>query len=183
MDELVNAVRQLRFRLNLSQQAFATRLGLSISAIANYERDRRPTQEVLSELKKLAEANGLAELANTFQGALGRAVIEIPPGKEEDFDALMTILLLGGKQNREALAEWNRISAPIKEVNRTKDLRASAIFGLHKEIRRRINDGESDDDIVRALPAWQPDIVKMQIANMRELDKLNTAATERSKKK
>jgi transcriptional regulator with XRE-family HTH domain len=122
MRQLVKAVRNLRARLGDSQQAFANRLGVSIRAVANYEKDREATGKALLELKNLADANGLVEEARAFEDALsrelGHGVIEVPPDKKEDFDALMAILFGGGKQNREALAEWNKLSEPIKAANR-----------------------------------------------------------------
>ena len=70
MDHLVGAVRKLRSQLSDSQQAFATRLGLSISAIVNYERDRKPTGKALVALHRVARDAGQAELAEMFWTAL-----------------------------------------------------------------------------------------------------------------
>jgi transcriptional regulator with XRE-family HTH domain len=166
MRQLVKAVRNLRARLGDSQQAFANRLGVSIRAVANYEKDREATGKALLELKNLADGHG---------------VIEVPPDKKEDFDALMAILFGGGKQNREALAEWNKLSEPIKAANRARNFRASANLGLHKEVRRRISVGESDDDIVLGLPAWQPDIVRAFVENLRGLDRLSETSRKGKK--
>jgi transcriptional regulator with XRE-family HTH domain len=70
MHELVSAVRQLRQQIGDSQQAFATRLGLSISAITNYEGGRAPTGKSLSALHSVARQAGKKELAETFWKAL-----------------------------------------------------------------------------------------------------------------
>jgi len=51
------AVKDLRSALSLSQQAFATQLGLSIRAVVNYEKDRVPTARALAQLERLAAAN------------------------------------------------------------------------------------------------------------------------------
>jgi DNA-binding XRE family transcriptional regulator len=70
MNHLVSAVRELRKALGDSQQAFATRLGMSVRAIANYETDRAPTGRALYKLEQLARANGRYELACQFARAL-----------------------------------------------------------------------------------------------------------------
>ena len=65
-----DAVKELRKALSLSQQAFATKLGLSIRAIVNYEKDRAPTARALAQLEKLAADNDQPELARLFADAL-----------------------------------------------------------------------------------------------------------------
>lgn len=70
MDTVVKAVRTLREQLGESQQAFAARLGLSIRAIANYEKDRRPTGVALAALARAAEDAGQLRLTYTFVNAL-----------------------------------------------------------------------------------------------------------------
>ena len=69
-DEIVKAVRDLRKNLGDTQQAFATRLGLSISAITNYEAGRRPAAKPLFALAQAASVSGQTELAGLFMGAL-----------------------------------------------------------------------------------------------------------------
>ena len=51
---LNTAVKELRNALGLSQQAFATQLGLSIRAVVNYEKNRAPTARALAQLEQLA---------------------------------------------------------------------------------------------------------------------------------
>jgi transcriptional regulator with XRE-family HTH domain len=70
MDPVVGAVKALRHELGDSQQAFANRLGLSIRAIANYEKDRRPTGMALASLARAASDARKQELINTFMSAL-----------------------------------------------------------------------------------------------------------------
>jgi transcriptional regulator with XRE-family HTH domain len=65
------AVKELRRALGLSQQAFATQLGLSIRAVVNYEKDRSPTARALAQLEQLASDNDHPELAHIFRDALG----------------------------------------------------------------------------------------------------------------
>jgi transcriptional regulator with XRE-family HTH domain len=68
---IYEAVKELRHALGLSQQAFATQLGLSIRAVVNYEKDRAPTARALAQLEKLASDNDHSELARIFRDALG----------------------------------------------------------------------------------------------------------------
>lgn len=70
MDPVVKAVRALRQYLGDSQQAFANRLGLSIRAIANYEKDRKPTGMALVSLARAASDAGKEDLKNTFISTL-----------------------------------------------------------------------------------------------------------------
>src|ERR1039458_3147488 len=52
--EVKEAVRALRGSLHESQQAFATRLGISIRALANYEKGRLPSGKALLKMMGLA---------------------------------------------------------------------------------------------------------------------------------
>jgi transcriptional regulator with XRE-family HTH domain len=70
LDSVVRAVKRLRQHLGESQQAFANRLGLSIRAIANYEKDRRPTGMALASLARAASLAGKQDLTNEFMNAL-----------------------------------------------------------------------------------------------------------------
>lgn len=72
--ELIDAVKALRAHFGDSQQAFATRFGLSIRSIANYEKDRRPEDRVLALFAKAASDAGLRDLLNEFKHALGRSL-------------------------------------------------------------------------------------------------------------
>jgi transcriptional regulator with XRE-family HTH domain len=69
--KLNTAVKELRRALGLSQQAFATQLGLSIRAVVNYEKDRAPSARALFQLEKLASVNEHPEHARVFREALG----------------------------------------------------------------------------------------------------------------
>ena len=66
----IEAVRQLRQHLGESLQAFATRLDLSIRAVANYEKDRAPTGKALAALAHAAADAGRHDLAYEFMRAL-----------------------------------------------------------------------------------------------------------------
>lgn len=75
------AVRTLREASGLSQQAFADRVGLSIRAIANYEKDRPPSARSLLQFAKLASQLSLPDLSavfsKAFQAEVGDAVIDV----------------------------------------------------------------------------------------------------------
>ncbi len=64
------AVQQLRLISGLSQQAFASQLGMSVRAIANYEKDRTPSKLARFKLAKLARELDRADLASVLAGPL-----------------------------------------------------------------------------------------------------------------
>lgn len=76
--ELSEACRRLRKVTGDSQQAFATRLGLSIRAIVNYENGRKPSPESLAVMAHMAAAYLELELAHTFWISLPR-LLQYPP--------------------------------------------------------------------------------------------------------
>ena len=76
--DLNDAVRKLRDKTGDSQQAFATRLGLSIRAIVNYEKDRTPSAKALAAMAHLAAKHGEFELANQFWSALPEELATVP---------------------------------------------------------------------------------------------------------
>ena len=63
------AVKSLRTSLDDSQQAFAVRLGMSIRAIASFEKTRTPSLGTLHRLRKLATDTGHHQEANVFRAA------------------------------------------------------------------------------------------------------------------
>ena len=67
---LDKAVKALRKHTRESQQAFATRLGISIRALAFYEAGRAPTGKALAALARVAQSVGKHELAYLFMDAL-----------------------------------------------------------------------------------------------------------------
>lgn len=62
------AVKELRNSFRESQQVFATRLGLSIRAIANYEKNRTPNEQIMGILLHEANKAGRQDLAEAFMG-------------------------------------------------------------------------------------------------------------------
>jgi transcriptional regulator with XRE-family HTH domain len=64
------AVCDLRIATGLTQQAFANRLGMSIRAVANYEKDRKPNARALYQFSRLASEIDRSDLAEVFSAAL-----------------------------------------------------------------------------------------------------------------
>ena len=83
--ELTKAVKALRWRLDESQQAFATRLGISIRGLVNYEKDRDPPLALLLKLAAVARDAGDEELANVFQWAFYESITEATKGQRISF--------------------------------------------------------------------------------------------------
>jgi transcriptional regulator with XRE-family HTH domain len=65
--DLATAIKGLRAQYGDSQQAFAARMGLSIRAIANYEKDRVPTLSVLAKLAIQARLAKRPDLQDVFE--------------------------------------------------------------------------------------------------------------------
>lgn len=178
MDHLVTAVLSLRKALGDTQQAFATRLGLSMRAIANYESGRAPTGKALAQMMNLAHSRGLDSLARAFQdaisGELGYRVprvgaaktVDLLAGEEQDIDALLTILR--SPRYADELKKWQKISKPVKEANAAKDFRASRDFGLFLEIQRRIREQQSDEEIASALKLSPESVEAVRSAEFRQ---------------
>jgi transcriptional regulator with XRE-family HTH domain len=104
---LKQAVRKLRLTTGESQQSFAQRLGLSMRAIANYEKDRVPNGPALYRLAKLARQVGQPDLAQIFSSALSEEFHEaVEPMTTEEkawSDAVLALL-----RNRD-LTDWPKV--------------------------------------------------------------------------
>ncbi len=131
MPNLIEAVRQLRERLGDTQQAFATRLGLSISAITNYERERIPSGRSLVQMMHVSDAHEHADLAQIFQDELSEQLgyrvprqgvsgtVDLLPGEEARINALLAIMR-GGNRFIEKLSEIDRLLEPMIAKNPSK---------------------------------------------------------------
>jgi len=75
--DVSTAVKRLRESVGLSQQAFATEMGLSIRAVANYEKDRMPEREVLVRFMAFAMKHNEPKLANIFSDAATKDLEQI----------------------------------------------------------------------------------------------------------
>jgi transcriptional regulator with XRE-family HTH domain len=95
MDALVSAVKRLRAELKLTQPAFAKRLGLSVRAVAYYEKDREPSGEILQRLGSLAARCGREDLAKVFSDAFHRELKDkTTPSTPEENAWVQALLLL-----------------------------------------------------------------------------------------
>jgi transcriptional regulator with XRE-family HTH domain len=67
---IYEAVLKLRTSTGESQQAFATRLGIAIRSLANYEKDKVPPGRLLVKLLGVADENGLSDCAEIIRSQL-----------------------------------------------------------------------------------------------------------------
>src|ERR1035438_3518429 len=110
MSPVISAVRKLRAALGLTQPAFANRLGLSIRAIAYYEKEREPNGEILRRLGSLAARNGRDDLAKVFYDAFARETEgKTAPATPQETAWVQAILLL--LRNRDTVPSLRQISA------------------------------------------------------------------------
>jgi transcriptional regulator with XRE-family HTH domain len=126
---LNRAVQELRRAAGESQQSFAQRLGLSMRAIANYEKDRVPNGPALFRLAKLARQIGRTDLSQIFSSALSQefheALEPMTPEEKVWSDAVLALL-----RNRD-LTDW-------PEVGRL-------IVGALERLAKRKGDEEGED--------------------------------------
>jgi transcriptional regulator with XRE-family HTH domain len=95
MDALISATKRLRAELGLTQPAFAKRLGLSVRAVAYYEKDRKPSGEILRNLCTLAGRHGRDDLARIFADAYDRELRgRTDPSTPEENAWVRALLLL-----------------------------------------------------------------------------------------
>jgi transcriptional regulator with XRE-family HTH domain len=83
--KLTEAVKALRLNLTESQQAFATRLGISIRALVNYEKDREPPLPLLLKLAAVAREAGKENLAGIFQREFYEQILHATEGHRISF--------------------------------------------------------------------------------------------------
>lgn len=143
MDHLVSAVRELRKALGDSQQAFATRLGMSMRAIANYETDRAPTGRALYKLEQLARANGQYELAHKFAGALATEMDWAQESGQPVWSGVVREIV----RNQRLCAGWPNIAMAL--ADELEKLIAQAKSGMQIESPLK-----SPDAAIANLESW-----------------------------
>jgi transcriptional regulator with XRE-family HTH domain len=176
------AVRSLRQHIGESQQAFATRLGLSIRAIANYEAGRRPTGYALRALEAAAQDADRPELAAVFRAALADELKSWDPKIEHKLlsaytptEKLLVAALLRALRKPAHAKFIPQIAAlleePIDEVTRHWET-----VSLDRELRKRVdemlNAGKTPEEISQALPLAPLDEIKSR-ASLREMKHLS----------
>jgi transcriptional regulator with XRE-family HTH domain len=72
--ELMEAVKLLRLGMSETQQSFATRLGISIRGLVNYEKTREPPLPLLLKLGALAHEVDEEHLADVFESAFYKQI-------------------------------------------------------------------------------------------------------------
>src|ERR1022692_4766670 len=134
MDSLGPAVKKLRSALGLTQPAFAKRVGLSVRAIANYEKDREPGGEVLRRFASLAARHNLDSLAKIFNDAFAEEIRgRTNPSTAEETAYTQAMLLL--LRNRSVFSGWGQVSneviaaleSLVAEVRKTPSLKAALV--------------------------------------------------------
>lgn len=167
MDDLVLAVRELRAAFGDTLQAFAARSGLSISAIANYERDRIPTAKALYQFSKLASEIQRSDLAarfsQAFQAGMGDAQIDIA-------DEVRRSALIALAENEEAQWLEGQLVALIKKARKGKQLTYPIVLALD-----RTPDQNARITYLESL------LVQLRMRSAKSADSLlNELATERA---
>lgn len=153
MDPIIKSVRALRQHLGDTQQAFANRLQLSIRAIANYEKDRRPTGMALASLARAAAAADRQDLVNTFMSALVEelGLKDVPfrlmsmSRSGERFHGLILAHLDDLESIEYAWAFWElleELKSDVREVNARARKRLQALKAA------------VDSDPERQVPTW-----------------------------
>jgi transcriptional regulator with XRE-family HTH domain len=130
VDDLVSAIKALRSvedehsrraywpdgHQGETQQAFATRLGISLRALANYEAgQRRPPPEILERLIDLAVFRDRQDLAKKFADAYARDL----KGRLEpitDVERAWVGIILAVVRNRRWLPDWKRVAEDIMNL-------------------------------------------------------------------
>jgi transcriptional regulator with XRE-family HTH domain len=139
--DLTKSVRKLRAVTGDSQQSFAARLGLSMRAVANYEKDRAPTGRGLYQLSKLARELGREDLADVFSSTLseelGGAVEPLTAEEKAWCNAVVTLL-----RNKDHI-DWAEIGSSLvraleKLVGRRKE--SAGLEAVLLEARYRLAD-------------------------------------------
>jgi transcriptional regulator with XRE-family HTH domain len=81
---MVNLTKRLREALKMSQQQFATELGISVGSVRAYERGVHVSEASLEAMKSLAVRQGLADLAMEMSRgrfAVGKVIAPQDAGK------------------------------------------------------------------------------------------------------
>jgi transcriptional regulator with XRE-family HTH domain len=132
---LNEAVRNLRAFTENSQQSFAQRLGLSLRAVANYEKDRSPNSPALYRLAKLAQEVGRPDLAQLFSKALSEELHgSVEPMRRDEkawSDAVLALI------RNKHLGSWSRLAPRI-------------LRSLEKLVRARPHDQQLAEILIEA---------------------------------
>jgi transcriptional regulator with XRE-family HTH domain len=105
-----------------TQQALATRLDLSVRAVANYEKGRRPTLAVLFTLTMIASSTNNSDLADVFKDVYAEQVRGVEKPITDKERALVRVVL-ALERNREVVPDWEDLGlALVKALGRLADI-------------------------------------------------------------
>jgi transcriptional regulator with XRE-family HTH domain len=176
---VMESVRKLRDVLNLTQPQLAARLDCGMSTVQRWEQVVPPRGTALVQLMELADAHGQVDLARIFQEAISEEIgYPVPrisaergyrPEGQELHDALESILYLGGRENEKDRDAVKKLLARAMKANSGKNTRAMTIMGLALEVERRVRAGESDEEIVAALPGANAEFIRVRTSTVRAL--------------
>jgi transcriptional regulator with XRE-family HTH domain len=140
--ELSARIKELRKIAGESQQAFATRLGISIRALANYEKSKVPGAKALIQLANAALALKEMEMAEAFFGELA-----IQTGGDTDVALALSIAtrvlsICGSVDDLQRYGGLDRVQEALVEKIATDIKRLAALTGTHPAFRTiEISDG------------------------------------------
>jgi transcriptional regulator with XRE-family HTH domain len=121
----VKAIRSLRAALRETGDQFAKRLGTSLRAVGNYEKDRTPTPAILYKLAKIASEAERPDLArifsDAFQSKAGGRVLDVEEGLHK---AIFEVLL--GNRGQEYFEK--QLAALIKDARKGLLLTTPELF-------------------------------------------------------
>jgi transcriptional regulator with XRE-family HTH domain len=133
-----DAIRELRKHVGKTQQIFATELGISISSLSNYEREREPEPKQLFRFERAAADAGRSDLSMVFRDALEKS-LGVEHGETALFQsrdrfetiAISTLLLCirGGTEGAGPLIE--AVAAAIKSKDKQKFTAEAIRRGYH----------------------------------------------------
>ena len=128
----VDAVKALRAHLGESQQAFSNKLGLSIRAIANYEKARIPSTLALHRLLKLAHEAGRDDLADVFREAYWKSKSRTFPGLTDEESAWVEVLcdVFSSRDCSNLEAAWDGVRKSITEAASMIISKAETVKGI-----------------------------------------------------
>ncbi len=178
------AVRSLRESFGDTQQHFAGRLNMAISTVVRYELTRPPKGEVLVRFMNLADANGRTDLAEIFRQTISRELgYEVPipargesglpytPSEMQEHESLSLILRLaqsGVPKYVKLRDRWYNLRQSIVDDQTKGDLIRSAGAGFLLDLYRRLDAGQSEDEIVSAFPSYPADTIRTVIKGKRD---------------
>jgi transcriptional regulator with XRE-family HTH domain len=168
-NELITAVRTVREALGMSQQAFATRLGVSIRSISHYEADRPPRGRTLVELQQLAKEAGREKEEQLFRLAsreeLGAIVVtgfanQLVPHTDVERVLVGSVLFLHRSKAHELeKAKLAQLLIPaseeyLKELARKSMKSVESLLGAEASAGDISAKAEEHTVVMRLIKAW-----------------------------